>query len=92
MGTYPRLRQERLLEKLRAIRDALGVSQGEMVRRLGAEDLIEYYRISEFETGKREPPLRILLLYARVAGICLDVLVDDEMDLPKKLPAKPKHR
>ena len=90
MGTYPRLRQERLPEKLRAIRDALGVSQTEMLRRLGAEDLIEYNRISEFETGKREPPLAILLLYARAANVWMDVLVDDELDLPVKLPSQEK--
>jgi transcriptional regulator with XRE-family HTH domain len=90
MGTYPRLRQKRLPEKLRAIRDALGLSQSEMLRRLGAEDLIEYNRISEFETGKREPPLLILLRYGRAAGVSTDVLIDDELDLPAKLPAKPK--
>jgi len=87
MGAKPRLRQERLPEKLRAIRDALGVSQSELLRRLGAEDLIEYNRISEFESGKREPPLRILLLYARAANVWMDVLVDDELDLPARLPS-----
>jgi transcriptional regulator with XRE-family HTH domain len=92
MGTYPRLRQKRLPEKLRAIRDALGLSQSEMLRRLQAEDLIEYNRISEFETGKREPPLLILLRYARAAGVSTDILIDDELDLPARLPAKPKHR
>jgi len=91
MGTYPRLKQKRLPEKLRAIRDALGLSQTEMLRRLGAEDLIEYNRISEFETGKREPPLRILLLYARAANVWMDVLVDDELDLPCKLPSAQRH-
>jgi transcriptional regulator with XRE-family HTH domain len=91
MGTYPRLRQERLPEKLRAIRDALGLSQSEMLRRLGAEELIEYNRISEFETGKREPPLLILLRYARAANLSTDVLIDDELDLPAKLPATRKH-
>jgi transcriptional regulator with XRE-family HTH domain len=90
MGTYPRLRQQRLPEKLRAVREALGLSQTEMLRRLGAEDLIEYNRISEFETGKREPPLAILLLYARVANVWMDVLVDDEIDLPDKLPTPSK--
>ncbi|HVF57253.1 MAG TPA: helix-turn-helix transcriptional regulator [Pyrinomonadaceae bacterium] len=91
MGTYPRLKQERLPEKLRAIRDALAISQSEMLRRLGAEDLIEYNRISEFESGKREPPLRIILLYARVANVWMDVLVDDDLDLPAKLPSAKKH-
>ncbi len=92
MGTRPRLRQKRLPAKLRAIRDALGLSQSEMLRRLGAEDLLDYTRISEFERGKREPPLLILLRYAEVAGVCTDVLIDDALDLPAKLPAKPKHR
>ena len=91
MGARPRLRQKRLPEKLRAIRDALGLSQTAMLRHLGAEDLIEYNRISEFETGKGEPPLRILLLYARVANVWTDVLIDDELDLPARLPAAKKH-
>src|ERR1041384_2326100 len=91
MGTYPRLRQKRLPEKLRTIRDALGISQTEMLKRLGAENLIEYNRISEFETGKREPPLVILLAYARVANVWADVLIDDELDLPAKMPSAKKH-
>jgi transcriptional regulator with XRE-family HTH domain len=91
MGARPRLRQKRLPEKLRAIREALGLSQTGMLKRLGAEDLIEYNRISEFETGKGEPPLLILLLYARAANVWTDVLIDDELDLPAKLPAKRKH-
>ncbi len=91
MGTYPRLRQERLPEKLRQIRDALGLSQSEMLRRLGVEELIDLYRISEFETGKREPPLIILLAYARTANVWADVLIDDELDLPEGLPSRTKH-
>jgi transcriptional regulator with XRE-family HTH domain len=91
MGTHPRLKQKRLPEKLRAIRDAFGISQSEMLKRLGAEDLIEYNRLSEFESGKREPPLRILLQYARVANVWMDVLVDDELDLPNKIPSVKKH-
>ncbi len=91
MGARPRLRQKRLPEKLRAIRDALGLSQTEMLKRLGAEDLIEYNRISEFETGKGEPPLKILLLYARVANVWTDVLIDDDLDLPAKLPSAKRH-
>ncbi len=91
MGTYPRLRQERLPEKLRAIRLALELSQSEMLKRLDAVELIAYNRISEFETGKREPPLLILLRYAREANVSTETLIDDELDLPAKLPARPKH-
>lgn len=91
MGTKARLRQEHLAEKLLRIRNAFGVSQTEMLRRLGVEDLITYHQISRYETGKREPPLKVLLAYARVAGVCLDMLIDDALDLPARLPAKPKH-
>ena len=86
------MRQERLAEKLLQIRLALGLSQSEMLRRLGFEDALDYKRISEYELGKNEPPLAILLSYARVAGVCMDVLVDDKLDLPDKLPSKAKHR
>jgi transcriptional regulator with XRE-family HTH domain len=92
MARGPRERPERLPEKLRAIRQTLELSQTEMLRRLGAEDRMAYHRISEFESGKGEPSLIILLQYARVAGVCVDVLIDDEVDLPDKLPAKPSHR
>ena len=88
MGVRPRQRPERLAEKLRAIRDALGVSQTQMLKCLDAEGAIVPGQISEFETGKREPSLIILLQYARAANISTDVLIDDSLDLPSKLPAK----
>ena len=91
MGKRARMRQERLAEKLLQIREALGLSQSEMLRRLGFEDVFDYKRISEYELGKSEPPLAVLLQYARAAGVCMDTLIDDEMDLPAKLPAKPEH-
>jgi transcriptional regulator with XRE-family HTH domain len=88
MGTRPRARPLRLAEKLRQIRESLGLSQSEMWHRLGVEDIIVFKQISAFELGKREPPLTILLQYARVAGISTDVLIDDVLDLPAKLPAR----
>lgn len=91
MGTKPRIKQERLAEKLRAIRDALGLSQAEMCKHLGVEELIVPKQISTYELGKREPPLRILLQYARAANVSTDVLIDDDLDLPAKLPSKSKH-
>lgn len=92
MGKKARPKPQRLTEKLLAIRNALGVSQGEMFRRLGVEEFSEVKRISDYETGKSEPPLPVLLAYARLAGVCVDVLIDDKLDLPAKLPAKPKHK
>ena len=88
MGKGIRPKPERLAEKLRQIRLAFGLSQSEMLNRLGVEDLITYHRISDYELGKNEPPLTILLQYARAANVSTDVLIDDELDLPKKLPKK----
>jgi transcriptional regulator with XRE-family HTH domain len=91
MGKKPRMRQARLAEKLLLIRQALGLSQSDMLKRLGFAEVLDYKRISEYELGKNEPPLAVLLKYAEVAGICTDVLINDELDLPVKLPGKVKH-
>jgi transcriptional regulator with XRE-family HTH domain len=91
MARGPREKPTRLAEKLLTIRQALGLSQTEMLKRLKADDRMVYSRISEFESGKGEPSLIILLEYARVGGVCVDVLIDDKLDLPARLPAKPKH-
>ena len=88
---YARPRPKRLAEKLLQIRDALGLSQTEMWRRLGVEDEISYKRISKYELDHNEPPLSILLQYARVAGVHMEALVDDELDLPDKLPGTAQH-
>ncbi|HEV7374166.1 MAG TPA: helix-turn-helix transcriptional regulator [Pyrinomonadaceae bacterium] len=87
-----RFSTKRLGEKLRQIREALGLSQSEMLRRLGFEDELWYTQVSAYETGRREPPLIILMEYARAAGVCPELLIDDELDLPTKLPSTPKHR
>ena len=92
MARGRRERPERLPEKLRAVREGLGLSQSEMLKRLKAEDRMAYHRISEFESGKGEPSLIVLLEYARAAGVSVEVLIDDKLNLPAKLPAKPKHK
>jgi transcriptional regulator with XRE-family HTH domain len=92
MGRYARKKPKRLAEKLLAIREALGLSQNEIIRRLGLEEELTQSRISGYELGTREPSLPTLLLFARVAGVCVDVLIDDELDLPAKLPSKPMHK
>lgn len=86
-----RPKPERLASKLLQIRNALGLSQSEMLGRLGVEDQIDYTAISKYELGKNEPPLMILLRYARSAGVHMEALIDDELDLPEKLPASAKH-
>lgn len=88
MGKKARQKPKRLAEKLVQIRTALGLSQSEMLRRLDVEDQIDYTAISKYELGRNEPSLIILLRYARVAGVHMETLVDDEMDLPAKLPKR----
>jgi transcriptional regulator with XRE-family HTH domain len=83
---YARRRPERLAEKLRKIRNTLGLSQTELHRSLGVEEDIPYTRISDYELGKNEPTLIVLLEYARVAGVHLEAIVDDRLELPTNLP------
>src|SRR5882724_1834071 len=92
MGKYVRPRPLRLTEKLFQIRTALGLSQNGMLSQLGLAETLFRSSISSYELGASEPPLPILLQYARLAGVCLDVLVDDTLDLPKALPSTPTHR
>jgi transcriptional regulator with XRE-family HTH domain len=90
MGTNPRVRPKRLAEKLRQIRTALDLTQAELLRKLDIEGLATQSKISEFESGRRDPSLLILLQYSRLAGVHMEDLVDDEADLPAKLPSKSK--
>ncbi len=90
MGRSPRPRPERLGTKLLSIRLALGLSQTGMLRRLGLE--VDPSAISGYELGTREPPLPVLLEYGRAAGVCVDVLIDDSSELPKRIPNTPKHK
>jgi transcriptional regulator with XRE-family HTH domain len=83
---------ERLGEKLLQIRRALGLSQSEMLRRLGYEQSVYYTRISDYERGKRVPPLPLALEYARAAGVHMEDIVDDELDLPPKLPGNVRYQ
>lgn len=95
MGTKRRPQPSRLAEKLRAIRLRLGLSQEQMVERLDYHQSPLYpSQISLFEQGKREPPLLVLLHYARAismtaGGEFLEAILDDSMELPDSLPADP---
>jgi transcriptional regulator with XRE-family HTH domain len=91
MGSSPRPKPERLPEKLLNIRLCLELSQDGMLTRLGLDESHFRSAISGYELGTREPPLPILLKYARLAGVWADVLIDDELDLPAKLPSPIKH-
>jgi transcriptional regulator with XRE-family HTH domain len=90
MGKQTRKRPKRLPEKLLEIRLKLNLSQNEMVRRLGLSGEIERDYISKFERGTLEPTLQVLLQYARAANVYVDVLIDNELNLPDKLPSGSK--
>ena len=86
MGRKARKKPDRLGEKFVHIRLSLGLSQSELLRSLGLEEVMDYRQISEFERGTTEPPLSAVLQYARIAGVHMEDIVDDELDLPSKLP------
>lgn len=79
-----------LRKKLFHIRTALDLSQNGIIRHLGLVNELTQDYISAYERGVREPPLTVLLRYAQAAGIYVDVLIDDDVDLPSKLPSLPK--
>ena len=85
MARSPRPRPARLPEKLLQIRLALGLSQNEMLVRLRLHERLSRTSVSAYELGTGEPPLAVLLDYARIANVWVDVLIDDELDLPDKL-------
>lgn len=70
----------KLADKLTRIRSDLELSQTEIAARLGVDNRAS---ISGYERGEREPPLPVLLAYARLAGVSVEVLIDDKMNLPK---------
>jgi len=92
MAGPPRKRSQRLGKKLFQIRIALGLSQREMLRLLGYDEAIFYNRVSDYELNKRIPPLPLILEYARAAGVHMEDIVDDELDLPDRLPGKVRYQ
>lgn len=91
MGRKERAKPQRLAGKLAEIRLALNLTAEEMIKSLDYPALPIYRAsITEYEKGRREPPLLILLEYARVANVFLEVIVDDRLDLPDKIPSKEK--
>jgi transcriptional regulator with XRE-family HTH domain len=90
MGRLPRPKPSRLPEKLLQIRLALDLSQDGMLQRLGLHEKLSRTSISAYELGTGEPPLPVLLDYARIANVWMDAIVDDELDLPNRLPSAKK--
>jgi transcriptional regulator with XRE-family HTH domain len=48
---------------------------------------VHYSAVSNFELGTREPDLLVVMRYARLAGVSMETLVDDLLNLPDSLPS-----
>ena len=81
MGRSRRNKPKKLSQKLLAIRQRLNMSQTEMARALQLK--VHYSAVSNYELGTREPDLIIVLRYSRLAGVPMEVIVDDQMTLPE---------
>jgi transcriptional regulator with XRE-family HTH domain len=87
MGSGRRPRPARLATKLRQIRTVLGLTQEGMFKRLGDTGTRLYVgHIDDYEKDRRVPPLQVVLSYARAAGVTMEVIVDDKLDLPDQIP------
>ncbi|MFY9620835.1 MAG: helix-turn-helix transcriptional regulator [Pyrinomonadaceae bacterium] len=81
-GSKRRPRPKKLAEKLLEIRQGLGLTQAQMAERLGKiPSPPDSAMISRYERDEREPSLFALLAYARIAGVAVDVLIDDKAKL-----------
>ena len=73
---------KKLGKKLKQIRLNLGLSQRQMVEALNYRDTpLRASQISQYEQGQREPTMMLVLAYARLAKVPMEVLVDDRMKL-----------
>lgn len=85
MGRSYRARPRKLGAKLKQIRLSLELTQEEMVKQLAVKDEPLYSAsISQYESGKREPPLLVLLRYAELYGCTMEDLVKDKVKLSRR--------
>ena len=83
----PRNRPKLLPAKLLAIREFVHVLQADMASKLQSEILshsrrqyqIAPARVSDYEKGKREPNLFVLIAYARLGHMHMESIVDDDV-------------
>jgi transcriptional regulator with XRE-family HTH domain len=75
----------KLGRKLRAIRKHLDLTGVELIKRLDCPSIpLNSSSINKYEKNLRDPSSIVLLHYARLVKIPVDVLIDDELDLPFK--------
>lgn len=99
MGLKKRVIPKRLPEKLKFIRkhfdltlEELSVQIERILIELGYPEIrIFTGSITEYEKGKREPQLPVLLAYGHLANVYVDALINDKLNLPQSLPAKIKN-
>jgi transcriptional regulator with XRE-family HTH domain len=93
MGRASRRRYmpSRLGEKFWQIRTALRLTQETMLERLKLPSEITQSNISAYERGTKEPPIFVIMRYAEVANVWIDVLVNDSLELPDIIPSRRKH-
>jgi len=83
MGRSYRTRPKKLGAKLKRIRLRLGLTQPDMIKALNVRnEPLHPTNISAYERNKREPPLLVVLRYAKLAGVSVESLIDDKMKLP----------
>jgi transcriptional regulator with XRE-family HTH domain len=87
MGSSKRVKPSRLAEKLKTIRESLGLTTEELIIKLNCPQVpLHRASITQYEKGRREPPLPVLLQYARLMNVYVDVLIDDNLLLDMKIP------
>lgn len=100
MGLKSRVIPKEMPKKLKFIRNHFELTLDELSKALEAElkllgfPEIKVYTggITEFEKGKREPQIPVLLAYAHLAGVYVDILINDDLEMPKYLSSKIKKR
>lgn len=69
---------QRFPEKLRALRHWHGMSQRKLANAMGVGPSFIY----KLETGQKKPNIEFGLRLAKLLGVTLDQLFDDEVELP----------
>lgn len=92
MGRAARQSANNLAGKLKYIREEFGLSQNQILLKLGLKEEDGLFRssISGYELGTRIPPFKVILAYAKLANVYVDVLIDDELELPENIPSQEK--
>lgn len=87
---HVRRKPKLLPDKLVLIREHLGIVLVDMARKLEAGS----GRVTNYESGKSEPTLMELLVYARSGEVSLELIVDDEVSVDsfRKLLGKLKRK